>query len=36
VKRVDAGANRSARGIMTVDSIDGALTHIYGLRWKRC
>jgi hypothetical protein len=33
---LDAGFSRNGRGLMTVDSIDGALTHIYGLRWRRC
>ena len=34
--RVDNTRNRFAQGLMTVDSIDGQLTHIYGLKWRRC
>ncbi len=29
-------SNRFARGLMTTDSIDGELTHVYGVRWRRC
>jgi hypothetical protein len=28
--------SRSAQGMITLDSIDTKLTHIYGLRWRRC
>lgn len=28
--------NRLARALITIDSIDGQLTHIYGLQWRRC
>jgi hypothetical protein len=31
-----AAASRFARGLITLDSIDGTLTHVYGLRWRRC
>lgn len=34
--RVDNTRNRSGSGIMTLDSIDGQLKHIYGVQWKRC
>jgi hypothetical protein len=26
----------NARGLMTTDSINGKVTHIYGLQWRRC
>ena len=29
-------ARRGARALMTTDSIDGQLTHVYGIRWRRC
>lgn len=29
-------SNPSARGLMTVDSIDGQLVHTYGIVWRRC
>lgn len=32
--RVTAPSGRQA--VMTLDSIDGELTHIYGIRWRRC
>lgn len=32
--RVSASSGR--RALMTVDSIDGELKHIYGIRWRRC
>lgn len=28
--------NRFASGLLTTDSIDGELTHVYGVRWRRC
>lgn len=31
-----AALSRSARGLITIDSIDGELTHVYGIRWRRC
>jgi hypothetical protein len=31
-----SAANRFARGILTTDSIDGAVRQIYGLQWRRC
>lgn len=34
--QVRVSARGIARGLMTVDSIDGQLTHIYGVRWRRC
>ncbi len=32
--RVTASGGR--RAMMTTDSIDGQLTHVYGIRWRRC
>jgi hypothetical protein len=32
--RVTASGGR--RALMTTDSIDGELTHVYGLRWRKC
>lgn len=26
----------SQRALMTIDSIDGQLTHVYGIKWRRC
>jgi hypothetical protein len=34
--RVDNTRNRRATGLMTVDSIDGQLKLIYGIKWRRC
>lgn len=34
--QVDNSANKRASGLMTVDSIDGQVTQIYNLQWKRC
>jgi hypothetical protein len=34
--RVDTGSNRNARALLTLDSIDGVVKHIYGIRWRRC
>lgn len=31
-----SSSDRNASGLMTVDSTDGALYHVYGLRWKKC
>jgi hypothetical protein len=28
--------DRRASGILTVDSVDGELAHVYGIKWKRC
>jgi hypothetical protein len=28
--------NTTNEGLITVDSIDGKLTHIYGIKWERC
>jgi len=28
--------NRRGEGVMTLDSIDGQIRHIYGIMWKRC
>ena len=32
--RVTAPSQR--RALMTIDSIDGELKHIYGVKWRRC
>ncbi len=32
--RVTASGNR--RALMTIDSVDGQLTHRYGIQWRRC
>jgi Domain of unknown function (DUF4360) len=29
-------SNRNARGLMTVDSMDGEVKHIYGIQWRSC
>ncbi|MCB0405599.1 MAG: DUF4360 domain-containing protein [Bdellovibrionales bacterium] len=29
-------ARGSSQALMTIDSIDGELTHVYGLKWRRC
>lgn len=34
--RVDNSRNRRGYGLMTLDSLDGQLQHIYGIKWKRC
>ena len=34
--RVDNRRNRRGFGLMTLDSIDGVLTHRYGIKWRRC
>lgn len=34
--RVDNSRNRRGQGLITTDSIDGTLTHVYGLTWRRC
>jgi hypothetical protein len=34
--RVDNSRNPRASGLMTVDTIDGVVTTIYNLKWKRC
>jgi hypothetical protein len=36
VRVVDNSEDHDAQGLMTTDSIDGKVTHIYGLRWRRC
>jgi hypothetical protein len=33
---LSAGPNRNARGLLTVDSIDGQFRQIYRLSWTRC
>jgi hypothetical protein len=30
------GANSRRSGLMTVDSIDGEVKHVYGIQWRRC
>lgn len=34
--RVDNRRNRNGFGLMTLDSLDGQLKHIYNVRWRRC
>lgn len=34
--RLDNSRNPNGSGLMTIDSIDGVLKHIYGVRWRRC
>ena len=34
--KLESGFNSNRRGLMTVDSIDGAVTLIYGVAWRRC
>lgn len=34
--RIDNSRNRRGSGIMTIDSIDGQLKQIYGIKWSRC
>jgi hypothetical protein len=36
VRVINNSGNPDARGAMTTDSIDGKVTHIYGLQWRRC
>jgi hypothetical protein len=31
-----SSTNRRASGLITLDSIDGQVSHIYGLQWQRC
>jgi hypothetical protein len=30
------GTSQTKRGLMTIDSIDGEVKHIYGVQWRRC
>jgi hypothetical protein len=34
--QVRVTARGGSRALMTTDSIDGQLSHVYGIRWKRC
>jgi hypothetical protein len=34
--RVDNSASPYKSGLMTIDSIDGTLVHVYTLQWRRC
>jgi hypothetical protein len=34
--RLDNRKNKKGSGIITTDTIDGELEHIYGIRWRRC
>lgn len=34
--QVRVQARGSSQAFMTIDSIDGELTHIYGIKWRRC
>lgn len=34
--RLDNSRNTRGAGLMTLDSIDGQLKHVYGIKWRRC
>ncbi len=34
--QVRVSASGSRRALMTIDSIDGELKHVYGIKWRRC
>ena len=34
--QVRVAASGSKRALLTIDSIDGELKHIYGIKWRRC
>lgn len=34
--RINNSRNRRGTGLMTVDSVDGVVQHIYGIAWRRC
>ena len=34
--RIDNSRSRNGQGLFTVDSIDGQITHLYGVSWRRC
>jgi hypothetical protein len=34
--RIDNSRSRSGQGLLTIDSIDGYVTHLYGVSWRRC
>jgi hypothetical protein len=34
--RVDNARNQHASALLTVDSVDATLKHVYGIKWKRC
>jgi len=36
VRLLNNGSDPDAQGLITTDSIDGKVTHIYGLQWQRC
>jgi uncharacterized protein DUF4360 len=36
IRLVNSSGNYNAQGLMTTDSIDGKVIHIYGLQWRRC
>jgi hypothetical protein len=36
VRLVNHSGSSSARGVMTTDSINGTVKHIYSLQWRRC
>jgi Domain of unknown function (DUF4360) len=36
IQIINSSGNHDARGVMTTDSIDGKVTQIYGLQWRRC
>ena len=34
--RIDNSRSRRGQGLFTIDSIDGQVTHLYGVAWRRC
>jgi hypothetical protein len=36
IRLVNNSGNFNAQGVITTDSINGKVTHIYGLQWRRC
>lgn len=34
--RIDNSRSRNGQGLFTIDSIDGYVTHLYGVTWRRC
>ena len=36
VKNIDKANFPASQGLITNDSIDGQITHVFGIRWRRC
>ena len=36
VKNIDKANFPAPQGLITNDSIDGQITHVFGIRWRRC